>query len=240
MAEDIELTSAGFKPLKNLQGALVYKIAVFGLILQMLLSVTSIISSTMQISFLQKVQNEYYESESEMEEAAISNEMRHAGIGFAWLGVYAVTGIFILVWIFKAHKNAIDFGIKKQFTPGWAVGSFFVPFINLLRPYQAMIEVYSCSKSPSGWDPENKLNMNYLLKKPPVFMRVWWALWISATGFDQLLFRWDPELIEDFIKYQYCEIVSSLCHVILVISFIHVIKEINKTQKESFLVRLWR
>ena len=73
MEEDIELTSAGFKPLKNLQGALVYKIAVFGLIIQMLLSVTSIISSTMQISFLQKVQDDYYESESEMEQAAISS-----------------------------------------------------------------------------------------------------------------------------------------------------------------------
>ncbi|MDB4777694.1 hypothetical protein OAH08_05000, partial [Verrucomicrobia bacterium] len=60
MIEDIESTSAEFKSLKNLQGALVYKFAIFGLILQMLLSVTSIISSTMQISFLQKVQNEYY------------------------------------------------------------------------------------------------------------------------------------------------------------------------------------
>ncbi|QYO65100.1 DUF4328 domain-containing protein [Leptolyngbya sp. 7M] len=46
------------------------------------------------------------------------------------------TIVLFLVWLYRAHKNL--FSLKPthlDFSPGWAVGWWFIPFLNLVRPY---------------------------------------------------------------------------------------------------------
>ena len=55
-----------------------------------------------------------------------------------------------------------------RFTPGWAVGWYFVPIAWFWKPYQAMAEIWRASRNPAEWRGE------------PVspLLAGWWVLWI--------------------------------------------------------------
>ena len=62
------------------------------------------------------------------------------------------TGILVLTWIHRANHNARQLGADDmRFTPGWAVGWYFVPIAWFWKPYQAMKEIWLASANPSDW-----------------------------------------------------------------------------------------
>lgn len=62
-----------------------------------------------------------------------------------WL-FFIATMIPVLIWIYKAHANLRRDGVPGlKHSPGWAVGSFFVPIGNLFVPFQAMRALYNRS-----------------------------------------------------------------------------------------------
>ena len=53
-----------------------------------------------------------------------------------------ITGIIYLMWLHRAYQNLPALGVTKlDATPGWAVGYYFIPILNLFRPYQTMVEI---------------------------------------------------------------------------------------------------
>jgi hypothetical protein len=57
-----------------------------------------------------------------------------------------ITAVIYLVWIFRVYKNLPALGAGPlAATPGWAVGHYFVPILNLFRPYQTMKEIWQLS-----------------------------------------------------------------------------------------------
>jgi hypothetical protein len=57
---------------------------------------------------------------------------------FARLGVAGLlaTGVVWFFWLHRAVANGRALGRPTEFTPGWAVGWWFVPLANVVRPYQ--------------------------------------------------------------------------------------------------------
>ncbi len=102
--------------------------------------VISILSDFGQMSLLN---GRFTEAEAE------ANDARQALIGFGYLGVFIVTGVAFLKWIYRANLNCRGFGAQDmRFTPGWSVGYYFIPFLNLVRPYQSMKEIWQVSHDP--------------------------------------------------------------------------------------------
>lgn len=57
--------------------------------------------------------------------------------------VFYISAFAVGMWIYRAHDNLTLFGLTGlEFTPGWSVGWFFVPFANLVKPYEAMRELW--------------------------------------------------------------------------------------------------
>ncbi|MBD60204.1 MAG: hypothetical protein CL808_08815 [Citromicrobium sp.] len=85
-----------------------------------------------------------------------------------FLVVFIVSVVLISMWIYRAHANLRDRGIELETSPGWAVGWFFVPIMNLFKPFQAMRELWSEShfEADSYGDPA------------PGDIAAWWACWI--------------------------------------------------------------
>ncbi len=77
--------------------------------------------------------------------------------------VFIVAVIFALVWQHRAASAARALGIPSDHSPGWGVGSWFVPIVNLWIPYQA---VRNCL--PPG-DPH----------RPRVLH--WWIAWLVTV-----------------------------------------------------------
>jgi hypothetical protein len=89
-----------------------------------------------------------------------------------------ITGpIAFLIWFYRAYKNLHIAGLFTFYTPGWAIGSFFVPFINLIRPYRIMQEILlgtqelTKDKISSSWWNENR---------QASLVKWWWGLYLLS------------------------------------------------------------
>ncbi|WP_197994953.1 DUF4328 domain-containing protein [Gimesia panareensis] len=99
-------------------------------------------------------------------EAGIHNE-RQIVIGGAQLGAAIFVGVVFLVWVYRMSRNAHSIeNAKLQYSPGWAVGWYFIPIVNLWKPYQAMREIYEVFI--------NRPNDGKILP-------LWWFAWILAS-----------------------------------------------------------
>ena len=104
-------------------------------------------------------------------------------IGLSTLPVYLVTVVLFCMWVYRANKNARALGAQGMtFTPGWSVGWFFIPIMNLFKPYQAVREIHQAS------DPYADART---WRKAPVAAIVgwWWAFWIISNILGQIEFR---------------------------------------------------
>lgn len=89
--------------------------------------------------------------------------------------VYVATAVAFLMWLYRANKNLRPLGIvRPEFTPGWAVGWFFIPFANLRMPYRAVKEVWV------GSDPQLSVPGEESWQQPgsSSLLGWWWACWL--------------------------------------------------------------
>ena len=92
--------------------------------------------------------------------------------------LYIPTIVLFCVWEHRAAANLPALGGRElRFTPGWAVGWWFVPIANLFRPYQVMAELWKAS------DPA--LDETYRRQRQglstPLLLKLWWAAWIVGN-----------------------------------------------------------
>jgi hypothetical protein len=93
-------------------------------------------------------------------------------IGLLQAGIDILTGIVFLKWVYRAYKNTQGFGAAGlRFSPGWAVGYYFVPFLSLVRPVQVMSEIWRVSRDPLKW-PEHRSSW---------LVGTWWALFLLCS-----------------------------------------------------------
>jgi len=110
----------------------------------------------------------------------------------AALGIAAIaSGLFLLMlvvclvivgrWIYRASANAHALSDEMTISPGWAVGWYFVPVMNLFKPYQAMREIWLASHFRGNWHGEPR----------PGVVGLWWGLWIVVNIIDNVSTRLD-------------------------------------------------
>ena len=90
---------------------------------------------------------------------------------------YVLSAIVFLIWLNRAHKN-LQF-LKPdllEFTSGWAVGWWFIPFATLWKPFQVVREVWA--ESDPDFDPDQPQYLSYSLHAAPAYMVVWWIAWL--------------------------------------------------------------
>lgn len=94
--------------------------------------------------------------------------------------VLLLTGVGFLRWIHRAHVNARALGATGMtISPGWAVGWFFIPIMNLWKPLHAMKELWQASSNPTSWQNES----------PAPLVNTWWTLWLLSNLLGQIALR---------------------------------------------------
>jgi hypothetical protein len=90
---------------------------------------------------------------------------------YVTLGLYFITSIIFLRWVFVVDSNCHGFGATGMtISPGWAAGWYFIPIACLYKPFQAMSEIRRASTNPEGW----------LALKAGALLAIWWAVWIIS------------------------------------------------------------
>ncbi|MCA9586206.1 MAG: DUF4328 domain-containing protein [Myxococcales bacterium] len=84
----------------------------------------------------------------------------------------------VLAWVHRVASNVRALGQEGlQMTPGWAVGVWFIPFANLVRPYIALKEIFAAS------DPQTiGGGAAWRGGRVPKVLGLWWGAWL-LSGF---------------------------------------------------------
>ncbi|NQV06472.1 DUF4328 domain-containing protein, partial [bacterium] len=108
------------------------------------------------------------------ESTVTATDQRQTVIAFIQLAGTLVAGGLFIIWTRRAYRNLWGLGTRgMRFRPGWAVGSWLVPIINLFRPKQIVDDIHRAS------DPALPVgSMSWRGSPVPALFHVWWALWV--------------------------------------------------------------
>ncbi len=81
-----------------------------------------------------------------------------------------VSGIIFLAWFHRAYSNLVQRGVAKH-AAGWAIGAWFVPFLNFWRPAKMTQELLDDGRG-EGTNPSG-------------FMWAWWVLFMVGSVLDR-------------------------------------------------------
>ena len=89
-------------------------------------------------------------------------------MGWVQWTLWIAGAIAFIMWLYRAYQNvdATDPG-RRRYGHGWAIGSWFVPILNLWRPKQIVNDVWRAGQNPGD---------------PGFLLIAWWLLWL-ANGF---------------------------------------------------------
>ena len=96
----------------------------------------------------------------------------YAAVGLTDALLTLVTIVFFSMWIYRAAANIVVAGtVGFDYTPGWAVGWFFIPIANLFKPYAAMRQIWNASHGRQGDQ----------LEQAEGLLAIWWGCWLLSN-----------------------------------------------------------
>lgn len=184
------------------------------LVVSLLWSLVTIWSSFLQLDLLSRASHGQTISPA----AADSNDTRERVFALIQLGLFVFTAVVFGRWIYVVARNIRSLGADRlQFTPGWAVGYYFVPIANLWKPYQAMKEIWKASHAPTQWQ----------LEKGSFILVLWWTFWVISCLVGQMVFRTttSAKTVYDYIDATTFSIASDIIDIPLcLIAFVLVLR----------------
>lgn len=123
--------------------------------------------------------------------------------------------IVFLFWIYRASVNthALYPQTKIEFSPGWCVGSYFLPIFNLYWPYKSMKELWILN-----------------VKKEKSIILIWWILYLVSS----CMMKFTSKLVinnhSDFMEFTLFDVASTILEIICAVIVIKIVTEINKAQ----------
>lgn len=169
-------------------------------------------------------------------------DLDEGGQTSVWLLLYGLIALFkipillativlFLCWLYRAHANLEHLRpTHLEFTPGWAVGWWFIPFLNLVRPYQVVREVW-WESNPEV--PEEQPFLSASLHSAPTYVGLWWAAWIISNIFDNISSRiYDLDSMQNLSTFGTVAVISGVLGAVAAILAIMVVRDITDRQEK--------
>jgi Domain of unknown function (DUF4328) len=153
-------------------------------------------------------------------EEGTANDDRQRSIAIIQIIFLLVTAIIFLTWFRRAYRNLPALGAHKLRTKkGWAVGSWFVPLLNLVRPKQIADDIWRASH------PYAPRTFDWTWHEIPVdpLVHIWWGAWIAGAFVGQLAANLPAQTIGEIRRFSWLHLLSDaslLAAAVAVIPFI--------------------
>jgi len=142
------------------------------MILGGIVTLVGIVFRALEFKLLTDIANGVYAGRDDLLEIANASDRRVEASAYTRAGLFLITCIPFGMWIYRAAKNVRALGATDlRSSPGWAVGSYFVPFVNLFVPFTAMREIWRASVDPGNWTAAPSTPL----------LGWWWFLWLAAA-----------------------------------------------------------
>lgn len=102
-------------------------------------------------------------------DASLGETIDNVGLALILLqvGLLLVAGVLMIIWLYRAHASDRMNAAWLQHGSGWAIGGWFVPILNLWRPYQMVRDVERGATSG---------------RSSSAVVGLWWAGWLGTRG----------------------------------------------------------
>jgi len=190
------------------------KVAMIGIGVSMAASALSVAAALTRRRDLGRVKDGQFVSDARLQQL---DDRVHAAAVIVLLGIVVGAACF-LPWFHRAYKNLKTWH-PTRFGTGWAIGGWFVPFLNLVRPYQIAKEL----ASDSGPRPTNPTNA----------LPTWWGLLIVGIVVNRVMFNQNPHTVDDFIKFDLISAISDAIWIAAGAALLVVIRSVTKAQQQT-------
>jgi Domain of unknown function (DUF4328) len=162
---------------------------------------------------------------------AATNDLRQRIILITHLLMFIVCIVLFILWSRRAYNNLNLSGkASTKYAEGWAAGAWFVPFLNLGRPYLIIQEIWEKTQ-----DATEGL-LNYYRSN---IVGWWWASWIFynvATNLTTNIFKGNS--IDDLYNATIADFICNVFELgalVLIIIIVKRIAEFEKNLQQSLL-----
>jgi uncharacterized membrane protein len=150
-----------------------------------------------------------------------TNDLIEGATAIIYMIFYIISAVTFIQWFRRAYFNLHTQVEVLSFQEGWAAGAWFVPIMNLGRPYIIMKELYNVT---------NKLldgNPNIIKPLSIANVNLWWTLWIITAIINQVSFRFarNASTVDQLTTSTVIDIISSLLAIPLGLITIKIIKD---------------
>jgi hypothetical protein len=103
-------------------------------------------------------------------------------VWLAWMGASLAQALVVGFWGRDAAENVRTFGaLGLTWSPGWAIGGWFIPYANLVIPFLVLRESWKAAEAP--FLPPGAWRQVRL----PSWTGWWWGLWVATSALPGLL-----------------------------------------------------
>jgi hypothetical protein len=145
------------------------------------IDLVAVVSALLELELVDRVAAGAAVTDAELD----GNDSRQTTVGFLQLAALVVCAVVFIRWLWAAYRNTdrATPGLRR-YGHGWAIGAWFVPFLNLWRPKQIVNDVWRAGGTRGAAEPL------------PWWLDVWWAGWICSNVLSQAASRLDRDSIE--------------------------------------------
>lgn len=138
-------------------------------------------------------------------------------LGFLQLVALVLGAIGFTRWFRRAYGNAIALGHRAAFTPGWAIGAWFVPFLNLVRPYQIASSMWRHAGARVGTG---------------ALVGWWWTFWLVSNFLAQIGLRMSGARSNDTMRLSVQLLIASdIATVIAGVLAVLMVRKLTRAQE---------
>lgn len=136
--------------------------------------------------------------------------------------LFAASGGLVLWWIYRSHQRLQTLSPAPAFSPLSAVLWYFVPVMNLIKPFEAMQELVQYS------------NREGKVLKPSFLVGLWWLLWIFAQICYGYTLAQNPLVddLEDILTLDSMFIGCNIVFLLLSAALVALISQIYRMQRQ--------
>lgn len=190
-------------------------------------SLAAIVSDALEIELLRIIGSGQYVPEAVL----YANDNRQMAIYTVYTLAALAAAILLFTWLHKAYANLHQSGTSDlRFTPGWAIGWFFIPLANLFKPYQAVSDLWKASR----WGPSSSWVASWRdLPGSPV-VPLWWGLWLVAIlmGYVAMVMTPAGAEIDEWIAYDYVYMASNAISAVSFLLTAYLIRSVTRFQTD--------
>ncbi len=161
------------------------------------------------------------------------NIMAQGIVGLVHLSCSLVSVVVFLMWHHRVYRNLPALGMNdRRFSPGWAVGQWFIPIFNLFRPYQTIAETWRGS-DPA---PLHNRTQERFARTNVALIGWWWAFFIIMDALNRgaSRFAMRADTLDEVMLADGLLVLAALVTVPATVLAILVVHRIDRRQEDRF------